>query len=148
MSERTTLTASVLWLITSFLCLTLPIFVPSSSNPSGFLTDPLSISTGVMFVLSFPGGLLSLLFSPILDLALGIDPNSIQGMYLDLKLMFVLGLAQWFWVMPRLRSHRSERSEEDLRSRAMLPEERSSGDYQVFGRESQTPLERVIDDDP
>src|SRR4051812_35592118 len=100
MSERTTWTASVLWLLISLVCLTLPIFVPSSPNPSDYFTDPISISTFVMTVISFPCCLLGLLFSPIIDLFAGVDPNSMQGMYLHLKITFVLGLAQWFLLVP------------------------------------------------
>lgn len=34
--------------------------------------------------------------------ALGVNPNSIEGLYLNLFLLFVLGLVQWFWIVPRV----------------------------------------------
>lgn len=33
--------------------------------------------------------------------ALNLDPNSMGGMYLNLLLLFALGLVQWFWIVPR-----------------------------------------------
>jgi hypothetical protein len=142
MTERTVLTASVLWLLTCFLCLILPIFIPSSPNPSGFPSDPTSISTGVMYILSFPGGLLSLLFSPIIDLALDIDPNSIAGMYLNLKLMVVLGLVQWFVIVPRMFAGTTRRNAAllDTASGQALPDGRSGF------IEDRSRLERVLDE--
>jgi len=148
MNERTSLAASVLWLLTSFLCLILPIFVPSSPNPADYLTDPISLSTGVMAVLSFPGGLLSLLFSPIIDFVFGIDPNSILGMFLNLKLLFVLGLVQWFWVVPRLLRLTGQSSGRLLASASSV--ELTGGDpastNEFFDDKSRTPVERIFDE--
>jgi hypothetical protein len=149
MTERTAWTASVLWLLVSFLCLILPIFVPSSPNPSDYLIDPISISTGVMAILSFPASLLSLLFSPLIDSLFGIDPNSLQGMYLNVKLMFVLGLAQWFWAFPRLldRSVRERRLALESTDTAALPEHGPADVRQFFSEDPKTPVERVMVDD-
>lgn len=148
MNERTSLAASVLWLLASFLCLILPIFVPSSPNPADYLTDPISLSTGVMTVLSFPGGLLSLLFSPIIDFVFGIDPNSIMGMFLNLKLMFVLGLAQWFLIVPRILGRARQKRQQSLASTAQpaIPEGNMATAREYFDDASRTPVERIFDE--
>lgn len=148
MTERATLTARVLWLCTAFLSLVLPIFLPSSPNPSGFPSDTISISTGVMYVLSFPGGLLSLLLSPIVDLAFGIDPDSIQGMYLNLKLTFVLGLAQWFWFVPKsLRGMARGKAFSSSAPPVWALSDRSINDNAAFiVDQERSPLERIFDE--
>lgn len=148
MYERSTWTASVLWLLAGCICLTLPVFLPSSPNPPNLLTDPISLSTALMYVLSFPGGLLSLLFSPIVDSAFGIDPNSMQGMYLNLKMMFVLGLVQWFWIVPKMMRSAARRKASLLSaSPAFVLSEAPINDDAAFveGKE-RSPLERVFDE--
>lgn len=148
MTERATWMASVLWLLTAFLFLVLPIFLPSSPNPSGFPSDTISISTGVMYVLSFPGGLLSLLLSPIVVRAFGIDPDSMPGRYLNLKLMFVLGLAQSYWFVPKLLRGAAHRKAliSSLSPVCVLSEMQINDDAAFVAGRERSPLERVFDE--
>ena len=80
-------------------------------------------------------------------LVLGVDANSLEGMYLNLFLLFVLGLIQWFWILPQVW-----RNEPRLQTLNLLhekckmqfleakPENRlQTNDFQDY-----TPLERVI----
>jgi hypothetical protein len=101
-----------------------------------------------MFLLSFPGGLLSLLFSPLIDYILGIDPNSLQAMYLNLKLMFVFGLAQWFWLVPRLadRHFRACRLARVSAAPSLLPDGERETAAQFSHGDGRTPVERLIND--
>jgi len=55
-----------------------------------------------MFILSFPSRLFGIPPMVFAQAALGIDANTIGGMYLNLFLMVVLGLVQWFWIFPHL----------------------------------------------
>lgn len=148
MTERATWRASVLWLLTGLLFLVLPVFLLSSRSTSGFRSDTISISTGVMYVLSFPGGLLSLLLSPVADLAFGIDPDSIPGRYLNLKLMFVLGLAQSYWFVPKLLRGVAHRKAliSSMSPVCVLSEMRINDDAAFAMDKNRSPLERVFEE--
>lgn len=138
---------SILWLLTASLCLALPVFLPSYPNPANFFTDPLSLSTILMTAITFPSGLLSSPLAAAGDLVFGIDPNTIVGQYLNLKLMFVLGLAQWFWLVPKIFKRGARRGLIIVKSGAtgeltepldrMWPSDKG---------DARSPLEKALDD--
>jgi len=99
------LNLSPLWLLISAAALTLPVFLPSAAHPQYFFQDIIGTVTTSMYILSFPAGLLALPVMFLAKLFLGVNPNTIGGMYVNVFLLCVLGYAQWFWLVPRfLRS--------------------------------------------
>lgn len=138
------------WLLMSLLCLLLPVFLPTSPRPAGFLDDAMGTATALMLMLSFP---LSLIAAPvffIVELGFGARANGIQRDYFYLLTVFVLGLIQWFWIVPRLfQKNRSNLQTLNLHSHpssAALGEAHISSDFSFFDSQSRTPVERVIDD--
>ena len=101
MPEKLKFRLSSMWLFVSIFTLVLPVFVPSYSsfNPA---TNAIGVATASMFILSFPSSLFGILLLPFMDATLGVDPLSIQGMYVNLLVLFVLGLVQWFWIAPKI----------------------------------------------
>ncbi len=83
------------------------------------------------------------------DYVLNVQPNSMQGMYVNLTLLFVLGLVQWFWIVPRIW-----KNEPDIQllkfpvggSRVLLPESKASDDFEFYASRDITPLERILND--
>lgn len=150
MNERFKLSLRGIWLSVSFLSLILPVFLPSSSNPQNFLANVIATSTVTMFILSFPSSLLGIPLLFFAQIALGVDPNSIGGMYINLFLLFVLGLVQWFWIVPRLWRNDPDFQTLNLplsTADLQLPEASAGDTFQFFDRDSRTPLERVISND-
>jgi ascorbate-specific PTS system EIIC-type component UlaA len=150
MNDRFKLSLRGIWLSVSVLSLILPVFLPSSSNPQNFLANVIATSTVTMFILSFPSSLFGIPLLFFAQMALGVDPNSIGGMYLNLLLLFVLGLVQWFWIAPRLWRHDPDFQTLNLplRTADFQLHEASGGDnFEFFDSRSRTPLERVINND-
>lgn len=142
MSERFNWFLLVGWLLAGFFLLALPVFLPSFP---GALVTPIGISTGAMFVLSFPASVISLLISPLVELILGIDPRSIAGMYLNLNVIFLLGVVQWFVVVPRFLSGRRSMQ---ISETSILPEYVPPPvNVEAFDSDARTPVERVFDDE-
>src|SRR5262249_13459771 len=103
-----------------------------------------------MFILSFPSSLFGIPLMFFAQAALGVDADTIGGMYLNLFLMFVLGLVQWFWIVPRLVRKNKDVQTLDLDREVIVPllaSEKISVDPEIFDSRSRTPLERVICDD-
>src|SRR5688572_1783034 len=102
MKERFKLSLSGVWLLSSLVSLILPVFIPSYAHPQSFIQNVIGTSTVTMFILSFPSSLFGIPLLYFAQAAIGLDPNTIGGMYLNLFLLFVLGLVQWFWIVPRI----------------------------------------------
>ena len=101
MTDRFKLTLSGMWLFVGLFSLVLPVFLPSNSFSANPAANVIGTATATMFILSFPSSLFGIPLLVIVDYALGVDPNTIQGMYVNLFMLFVLGLVQWFWIVPR-----------------------------------------------
>jgi hypothetical protein len=147
MSEYFRLSLRRLWLVVSGVSLILPIFLPSSAHPQNFLQNVIGTTTLTMFILSFPSSLFGIPLFFFAQISLGIDPNTIGGMYLNLFLMFILGLVQWFWIVPRLLRGKRDREVlnlQELRSNPLLPEIKENGGFGFYDKESRTPLERAL----
>jgi hypothetical protein len=150
MSEHFKNSLVTVWLIVSAVCLTLPVFLPSN----GFSADPaanvIGSATATMFVLSFPSSLFGIPLLVFIDHSLGVDPNSIQGMYVNLFLLFVLGSVQWFWVVPRV--WRREPAVQILAipaepSENCLPDAPAETQFDGLDSRERTPVERIISED-
>jgi Zn-dependent protease with chaperone function len=102
MFEISKINLSRIWLVISSFALVLPIFMPSSSNPQNFHENVIGTVTVMMFILSFPASLFGLLILFFAGFALNVNLNSMEGMYLNLFLLFALGFVQWFWILPRI----------------------------------------------
>lgn len=102
MKEYFNLSLKKIWLLISVFSLILPIFMPSSANPQNFLANVIGTVTVTLFILAFPSSLFGLPVLSFVGVALELNPNSIESLYLNLFLLFVLGFVQWFWIVPRL----------------------------------------------
>ena len=148
MFENSKLSLSRIWLLISAFALILPIFMPSSANPQNFLENVIGTVTVTMFILSFPSSLFGLPVLFFAKLMFDVNPNSIEGMYLNLFLLFVLGLVQWFWIVPRLARSESRFQMLNLvgvNSEAQFLEAKPINNI-PFDDEGKTPLERVLRD--
>lgn len=149
MTERFKLSLSGMWLLVSLFSLLLPVFLSSNAFSTNPTENVIGTATATMFILSFPSSLFGIPLLLVVGYALGVDPNSIQGMYLNVFLLFVLGLVQWFWIVPRVW-----RSGPDVQvlnlpvspNNEALPEASFDTQFESFNDRERTPVERVIDD--
>lgn len=86
------------WLAVGIFSLILPVFLPSETDSNNIFLNTVGVVNVVMFILSFPCSLFGLPVVFFAWYALDINPNSIQGAYLNTILFFVLGFVQWFWI--------------------------------------------------
>lgn len=147
MTERSKISLSGIWLLVSFTSIILPIFLPSYSGSTDPSSNVIGTATVTMFILSFPSSLFALPFMVFLNALLGLYPYSIGTMYMNLLVFFVLGLVQWFWIVPRFWLNKPTLQTLDLplpSNTTALPNigVRYEFDFQRPGEE--TPLERVI----
>lgn len=150
MSDQLKANLGRIWLLLSGVSLILPVFLPSSAHPQNFLQNVIGTTTVTMFILSFPSSLFGIPLFIFAQMALGFDPNTISGMYLNLFLMFVLGSVQWFWIVPRLAQRRRDLEILDLSLPGTAPQpvgEVTSACYEFFDERSRSPLERAISDE-
>ncbi len=141
------LNLSPIWLSISALALTLPVFLPSSVNPQFFFQDIIGTVTAAMYILSFPFGLLALPLMFLAKLFLGVNPQTIGGMYINVFLLCVLGYVQWFWIVPRLLRSESRFQMLNLlgaKSNLKLSEAAASNNTEFFDSQERTPVERII----
>ena len=87
-----------IWLAAGIFSLILPVFLPSEADSSNVFLNIVGVVNIVMFILSFPCSLFGLPVVFFAWYALGMNPNSIEGAYLNTILFFVLGAVQWFWI--------------------------------------------------
>lgn len=148
MNDRFKLSLSGMWLLVSLFAVVWPIFLPSYPGAPGLMGNPIGTATATMFILSFPSSLFGLPLMFIANVILGNEPNSIQGMYVNLLLLFVLGLVQWFWIVPRvLRSEPAVQALDlltPLRAKALLTEQDTDLAADLFDAKDTTPLERAM----
>ena len=149
MPEKLKFRLSSMWLFVSIFTIILPVFVPSfsSSNPT---TNAIGVATAAMFILSFPSSLFGLVAMMFVDIILGMNPNSIQGLYVNLLVMFVLGLVQWFWILPRIWNRDPAFQTVEIGAGWMPPHELPKAvPDEIFTRydaDGRTPVECVIDE--
>ena len=87
-----------IWIAVGIFSLILPVFLPSEADSNNLFLNIVGIVNIVMFILSFPCSLFGLPVVFFAWYALGMNPNSIEGAYLNTILFFVLGAVQWFWI--------------------------------------------------
>lgn len=148
MPEKLKFSLSSMWLFISIFTILLPAFVPSfsSSNPA---TNAIGVATAAMFILSFPSSLFGLVAMMFVNIILGMNVNSIEGLYLNLLVMFTLGLVQWFWIVPQIwnRDPAFQTIEIGLgRSPHELPSVVPDEALTRFDADGRTPVECVIDE--
>lgn len=144
MNDKLKWTFGGAWLATAFLALLLPVFLPSFGG-----LDPITASTALMTALSFPTGLLAIPIQYVAEAVFRSDPNSMAGMYLNVKILFGLGLMQWFVLVPRLlrRIETGGPATKMMRgSFAVLNAGDVPADADLFSPQEASPVERVTDD--
>ena len=146
MKERLKLSFSQIWMLITAAALILPVFLPSSADPNNFLENVIGTVTVTMFILSFPISLFGLPLMFFASYVLGVNPNTIDGMYLNVFLLCVLGYVQWFWILPRVL--RNEPQFQMLNLFGGNPEmqflEAKAINNIPFDADGRTPLERVL----
>lgn len=141
------LNLSPIWLLISALALTLPVFLPSSANPQYLFQDIIGTVTAAMYILSFPFGLLALPLMFLAKIFMGVNPQTIGGMYVNVFLLCVLGYVQWFWIVPRLLRSESRFQILNLlgaKSNLKLSEAAASNNPEFRDSQERTPVERII----
>jgi hypothetical protein len=145
MTDRSKLALGGMWLTASSLALIIPIFVPSFP---GTALNPIGMSLATMFILSFPSSLVGLPLLYLVNYMVGVDAGSIQGMYENVVVLFVLGLVQWFWLVPRLWNNKPPIQMLNLlqaTDNAVLTDGAAIR-AEFFDAKETTPLERVMRD--
>ena len=87
-----------IWMAVGVFSLILPVFLPSEADSNSVFLNVVGLVNIVMFILSLPCSLFGLPIVFFAWYALGMNPNSIEGAYLNTILFFGLGAVQWFWI--------------------------------------------------
>jgi hypothetical protein len=150
MFERLKVSLSGMWLFVCVFILLIPVFLPSVAGSANPASNVIGAATASMFILTFPSSLFGLPLLVFTGSMLGIEPNSISGMYLNLFVMFILGLVQWFWIAPRIWKWETKVQVLDipvntapLRPLTFVP----ADVFQPYDDRDRTPLERIIRDE-
>lgn len=136
-----------IWLLIGILSLILPIFMPSTTNPRDFFENAIGTLTVTMFILTFPCSLFGLIILFFAKALLDVNPNSIESLYLNLFILFVMGLVQWFWLAPRLMRNEPAFQILNLRNsngEIQFSETGSLNDAKFHQLQEFSPLERVF----
>lgn len=147
MPDRLKLGLVGVWLIASVSALVLPIFLPSYVGSSGFRGNALAVSTLTMFILSFPSSVVAVPLLVMLYALLGVATSSLGAAYLNVIVLFFVGLIQWFWMLPRFLERQAVFQRLELGD--------AVGNSRLFARDvnswldagGSTPLERVLVED-
>ena len=150
MSERFKFSLSSMWLFISFFTIILPVFLPSSAYSVNSASNAIGVATAAMFILSFPSSLFGLIAMFFVHATFSLRSESIEGMYINLLVMFALGLAQWFWIVPRI--WRNDPQFQTITIPLDIPVPRfkpaiPTPAVQPVETDDRTPLERVIMED-
>ena len=146
MSEQFKRSLTGMWLLVGMLSLMFPILLPSITG-GGLATNPIGTATVTMFILSFPSSLIGMPLLLIADYGLGVEPWSIEGRFLNLFLLFILGLVQWFWIAPRVGRNQPAMQVLDLKATPGRPILAGGRAWDLFDTSKATPLERALHDD-
>ncbi len=133
-----------LWLFVSAIFLTLPVFVPSFPDSVVFFGDVMTLSSTILFVISFPLSLLGLPLSALLQMLWNADAQSIQGFYLQAVSFFLTGFVQWFVVVPRVMKKVSSRKHEPTVNEYQTVNSDDKKLPVAFDESGFTPLENVL----
>ena len=150
MPEKLKFRLSSMWLFVSIFTIILTVFVPSfsSSNPA---TNAIGVATAAMFILSFPSSLFGLVAMMFVNIILGMNSNSIEGLYVNLLVMFTLGLVQWFWIVPRIWNRDPAFQTVEIGAgwmpRGFLPRAVPKETFTRYDADGRTPVECVIEQD-
>jgi len=136
-----------IWLAVGIFSLILPVFLPSVAGADNFFVNLIGVVNIVMFILSFPCSLFGLPVVFFAWYALDMNPNSIEGAYLNTILFFVLGFVQWFWIARFWYPPESPFQNLNLagvNSELLLPETAAIKDIPFSGADARSPVERVF----
>ena len=150
MNERFKISLCGMWLFVCVFTLLIPVFLPSFAGSANPAANVVGTATASMFVLTFPSSLLGLPLLVLVGAMLGVEPNSIEGMYLNLLVMFVLGLVQWFWIVPRIWGSSAKVQILALPNLRDIVPIRLTNPAEVagtFDEHGRSPVERIIRDD-
>lgn len=113
-------------------------------------SDVIGWAFAVMMLLSFPSSLLAAPLMMFVNLSIGFHPISIEGQYLNLILLFAVGVLQWFWIAPRMSGEDSRIEPLKLVSngvQATFPRPIPGVLFSPFDAAGRTPVERLIEHD-
>ena len=81
---------TAIWLTGVLLSIILPVFVPSITDPHSIYANVIETAVTTLFIISLPASLLSIVLF-YLESVVGLDPNRIWVMYLNIWALFALG---------------------------------------------------------
>jgi hypothetical protein len=143
MNERVVSRLGAVWMATAVVSLILPIFLPSFPNSHYFGTNVIEAAMVTTFLLSFPSSLLGLPLILFSQLSLGIDPDAISGKYFMVVAFFLLGLVQWFQIVPWI--FRKERQCLNICSTSPKSLDPLKTDFQAVPMREERPVEEFIE---
>ena len=143
MNERVVSRLGAVWMTTAVISLILPIFLPSYPNSYYFGTNVIEAATVTMFLLAFPSSLLGLPLVLFSQLSLGIDPDAISGRYFVIVASFLLGLVQWFQIVPWI--FRKETQCLNICATEPISLEPMKADFQAVPSREKSPVEEFIE---
>lgn len=146
MTRRLKLNLAGMWMVVGLASVILPVLLPSGAG-RGVIGYPIVLATVSMFVLSFPSSLAAIPLTYLITVAFGIFSTPIAGIYLNIWLLFLLGLVQWFWLVPRLLGKNSSLQQLDLvepPDAVRLPHHDDEILPDWLDIQGATPLERVL----
>ena len=150
MSERFKFSLSSMWLFISLFTIILPVFLPSSAHSANPASNAIGVATAAMFILSFPSSLFGLVAMFFVHATFSLRLESMEAMYVNLLVMFALGLVQWFWIVPRI--WRNDPQFQTIEIPLDIPLTRFKPATPLppnpaFETDDRTPIERVIMED-
>jgi hypothetical protein len=135
----------LLWVITAISSLILPVILPSSAAPGDPIHNVIGTATAAMFVLSFPGSIVGIPIVFLAEMVFAYDPNSISGMYINLLLLFGMGVLQWFWIMPKVIGQEEQHRPVHVTS-ALALTDACGPDFGKVPFREKSPVETIIDE--
>jgi len=148
MIDRLKLSLGGVWLITGGSALVLPVFLPSFAGAPGLVGNAIGVSSATMFLLSLPSSLAAIPLITVLNPLFGATGIAVD--YINLLLLFGIGYAQWFWLVPRLFGRESVLQRLDLKFTGRNPRLFARGPEPVglwIDESGATPLERALRDE-
>lgn len=145
MREKIKIDLSSLWLFVSIATLLAPIFIPSAPG-----SNVLGYATVLMVLLSFPSSLFAAPLMVFVNIALGIHAHTSEGMFLNLIMLFGLGVAQWYWIVPKVWGTASQVQTLGIAANGPInsfPTSISEDLFRPIDVEGRTPVERLIGQD-
>lgn len=89
-----------LWMLVSVTSLVLPLILSALSVTTEVFTSIMTITIGVIFVLTLPTSICAIPFLALFKFILEMNADTLFTTYFYLALLNIIGYVQWFRIMP------------------------------------------------